>query len=293
MIFCLKSTNYNYNNEEKILKGRQFLKDIFVKDELVEYILKVISSTLTVGSKLRSILFFISSGRNGKTTFTNMIRHALGDYASNPNVSLFLGKSHGPSLKILQNVYVDLIPIINANNKLIISNLEHALIDRIIVIPFTQRFGNKENIQISLSKNNLNNSSIKQANTHWQGARIQEYSEALIPILIQNYQKDYTNLKIPDDVIKATNDFIIRWDHVARFLETKIIDKKDKYSIPISDPYLFYKNWYTNFISSRFTNYSLEDFRMDLIKYNIRIDKIASDNKNHYVESIIGYRLFE
>jgi len=60
---------------------------------LIDYVLKVIASTLTLGNKLRSILFFIGSGRNGKTTFTNMLRLALGDYATTPNVSLFLGKS--------------------------------------------------------------------------------------------------------------------------------------------------------------------------------------------------------
>jgi len=64
-----------------------------VKDELIKYVVKILASTLTLGNKLRSILFFIDSGRNGKMTFTNMLRLALGDYAATPNVSLFLGKS--------------------------------------------------------------------------------------------------------------------------------------------------------------------------------------------------------
>ena len=93
--FCLKSTNYNYYGEDqdKISEVYQFLRDIFVKEDLIDYVLKVIASTLTLGNKLRSIIFFIGSGRNGKTTFTNMLRLALGDYATTPNVSLFLGKS--------------------------------------------------------------------------------------------------------------------------------------------------------------------------------------------------------
>jgi len=306
---------------------------------LIDYVLKVIASTLTLGNKLRSILFFIGSGRNGKTTFTNMLRLALGDYAATPNVSLFLGKSTSadkPSphmvdlnncrisiceepdarcinitgdakaitgnvghiktrslYKDLQTVYVDLLPIINTNDKLTISNLDNALIDRILVIPFTQRFVNKMNISILSSTQHINNSSIKHANTMWQGSRVQGYAEALIHILIKNYQKDYTTLEIPQSVIQATKNFIMRCDHIARFLEKNIIDKNDNFAIPIDEFYSFYKNWYKEFVSNRSINYSLEDFRMDLIKYNIRINNILTIDSGRQIESIIGYRILD
>jgi len=339
--FCLKSTNYNYYNENqtKISEVYQFLREIFVEEDLIDYVLKVIASSLTIGNKLRSILFFIGSGRNGKTTFTNMLRLALGDYAATPNVSLFLGKSTSadkPSphmvdlnncrisiceepdarcinitgdakaitgnvghiktrslYKDLQTVYVDLLPIINTNDKLTISNLDNALIDRILVIPFTQRFVNKMNISILSSTQNINNSSVKHANTMWQGSRVQGCAEALIHILIQNYQKDYTTLKIPQSVIHATKNFIMRCDHIARFLEKNIIDKNDNFPIPIDEFYSFYKNWYKEFVSNRSINYSLEDFRMDLIKYNIRISSITTADSNRPIESIVGYRMLD
>ena len=51
--------------------------------------------------------------------------------------------------KDLQTVYVDLLPIINTNDKLTISNLDNALINYILVIPFTRSF-NKMNIFIYL-----------------------------------------------------------------------------------------------------------------------------------------------
>lgn len=337
--FCLKSTNYNYynNNKDKMEEVYQFLRDIFVEEDLIEYVLKVIASTLTLGNKLRSILFFIGSGRNGKTTFTNMLRLALGDYAATPNVSLFLGKSTSadkPSphmmdlnncrisiceepdarsinitgdakaitgnvgyiktrslYKDLQTVYVDLLPIINTNDKLTISNLDNALIDRILVIPFTQRFVNKMNISILSSTQNIDNSCIKHANTMWQGSHVQSYAEALIHILIQNYQKDYTNLEIPQCVIHATKYFIMRCDHIARFLEKYIIDKNDTFAIPIDELYSLYKDWFKQYVSTRAINYSLEDFRMDLTKYNIRIDNVMTSDSHRSVESIIGYRL--
>ncbi|KAL6626071.1 hypothetical protein U3516DRAFT_777176 [Neocallimastix sp. 'constans'] len=245
--FCLKSTNYKYYSEHrgKIAEVKQFLKVIFLR-------------TLTLGNKLRSIVFFIGSGRNGKTTFTNMLRLALGKsvtadkpkspYARNLTVARLIitgdtkaitgnvGYIKTRSLyKDLQTVYVDLLPIINTNDKLTISNLDNALIDR---------------------------------------PKIQAYAEALIHLLIQNYQEDYTTLEIPSMVIEATKSFIMRSDHIARFLEKDITDENDNYAISIDECY---------------SRYTLEDFRMDLVKYSIRIKNVPSSDSNRMVEFIIGY----
>jgi len=94
----------------------------------------------------------------------------------------------------------------------------------------------------------------------WQDSRIQGYAEALIHILIHNYQKDYTTLKIPQSVIHTTKIFIMRCDHIARFLEKNIIDKNDNFAIPIDEFYSFYKNLYKELVSNRSINYSLEVF---------------------------------
>ncbi|ORX73455.1 hypothetical protein BCR32DRAFT_249939 [Anaeromyces robustus] len=194
--------------------------------------------------------------------------------------------------KDVQAVSVDLLPIINTNDKLTISNLDNALIDRILVIPFTQRFINKMNISILSSTQNIKNPSIKRANTRWQGSHVQGYAEALIHLLIENYQEDYTSLEIPELVINATKNFIMRSDHIARFLEKIIVDKNDNYAIPIDEIYTVYKNWFKQYVSTRSIFYSLEDFRMDLIKYSIRISNIpSSSDSKRMVESIIGYRI--
>ena len=93
-------------------------------------------------------------------------------------------------------MYVDLLPIINTNDKLTISNFDNTLIDCILVITFTQRFVNKMNISILTSTQNINNPSVKHANPTWQGPKIQAYAEALIHLPIQNYLEDYTTLEI-------------------------------------------------------------------------------------------------
>ncbi|KAL6613618.1 hypothetical protein U3516DRAFT_867354 [Neocallimastix sp. 'constans'] len=336
--FCIKSTNYNFHseNKNKVKEVKEFFEDIFVDKELIQYVLKILASTLTYCNKLRAIVFFLGSGRNGKTTLTNMLRLSLGDYAATLNVSLFLGKSvsadkpspqmvdfncarvaiceepdarsiavTGDTKAITGNVGfiktrtlykdVDLLPIINTNDKLTISNFYNALIDRILVIPFTQRFINKINISVLSSTQNVNNPSIKRANTRWQGSRVQGYAEALIHLLIENYQEDYTNLEIPKSMVNATKSFIMRSDHIARFLEKNIVDKNDNHAIPIDELYTIYKNWFKQYVSTRSVFYSLEDFRMDLIKYSIHIRNFSSNSNSDSdskktVESIIGYR---
>jgi len=336
--FCIKSTNYNFHseNKNKVKEVKEFFEDIFVDKELIQYVLKILASTLTYCNKLRAIVFFLGSGRNGKTTLTNMLRLSLGDYAATLNVSLFLGKSvsadkpspqmvdfncarvaiceepdarsiavTGDTKAITGNVGfiktrtlykdVDLLPIINTNDKLTISNFYNALIDRILVIPFTQRFINKINISVLSSTQNVNNPSIKRANTRWQGSRVQGYAEALIHLLIENYQEDYTNLEIPESMVNATKSFIMRSDHIARFLEKNIVDKNDNHAIPIDELYTIYKNWFKQYVSTRSVFYSLEDFRMDLIKYSIHIRNFSSNSNSDSdskktVESIIGYR---
>jgi len=60
--FCVKGIGYNYysseNNKENTELIMNFFKDLFVDDELITYVLKLLASTLTLGNKLRSLVFF-------------------------------------------------------------------------------------------------------------------------------------------------------------------------------------------------------------------------------------------
>jgi len=54
-------------------------------------------------------------------------------------------------------------------------------------------------------------------------------------------------------VVNATKSFIMRSDHIARFLEKNIdiVDKNDNYAIPIDELYTVYKNWFKQYVSTR------------------------------------------
>jgi len=335
--FCSKGIGYSFyeveNSDKSIQKVNQFLKDIFVKDDLIEYILKVLASTLTPCNKLRSLLFFIGNGRNGKTALTNILKFALGEYAVIPNVSLFLGKSiasdkanpHMVALnnahvaiceepdgknvtitgdtkaitgnvgyikarnlyKDLENIFIDLLPIINTNDKLTIMNIDTALMDRIIVIPFTQRF-------IPKHKKKGKDENEKYADILWQGNNSKIFAPAFMKLLLKHYQDDYTKLSIPKVVYDSTYEFILRGDHPGRFIKQKLcFTNDDNDIIKLEDIYTIYKKWYKNYVNGGVFHYTTEDLRLDFAKYKIYFEQnTPTNNLGHDIDILKGYKFY-
>ncbi|ORX86417.1 hypothetical protein BCR32DRAFT_290000 [Anaeromyces robustus] len=411
--FCVKGTGYEYrskeNNEENQEIIMKFLKDLFIEDDVIFYVLKLLASTLTLGNKLRSIVFFIGNGSNGKTTLSNLMKYTLGEYAVAPNVSLFLGQSvaldkpnphmfelnnarialcEEPDAKTvsitgdtkaitgnvgflkartiykdLETIYVDLLPIINSNDKLRISNIDTALMDRIIVIPFLQRFMNSSNVQkeniwnkskakennnddnnnnnnnngdnnndnnnndnnnddnknndnnndnngnnnsnnsnnsnnnnnnnSNNNNNDKNNNNIKFANKIWQGRNMQRFAPTFIHILLKYYQYNYNELIQPEIIKKSTNDFILRCDHVGRFIKQKLVDENNEDILKLEDVYQLYKKWYKLFVSTGLLKYTISEFKLDLIRYKIRLIKGHPKNNTEPkdIDYLLGYKL--
>ncbi|OUM57250.1 hypothetical protein PIROE2DRAFT_65110 [Piromyces sp. E2] len=371
--FCVKGTGYDFyseeNNEETRELLMQFFRDVFVEEDLISYVLKILASTLTHGNKLRSLIFFIGSGSNGKTTLGNMMKYTMGDYAASPNVSLFLGRSvsaekPNPHMYELNNarvaiceepdpgtvtitgdakaitgnvgtlktrtlyrdlevIYVDLLPIINTNFKLSISNLDNALIDRIIVVPFLQRFIPKYKKE---EEEREGDTHVRMVQSMWQGRQVQRFAPALMHLLLDYYQEDYTLVKMPDIVKKYTEGFVLRCDHVGRFIKFKLQDvlKNDEEEeddddgdddgddesdedqqnalpleeylaqknissdaiISMEEVYNHYRKWYRAYVNTSSLNYTITEFRMDLNKYGIRLRKGQLEE-----DYLIGYRL--
>jgi len=360
--FCVKGTGYNFysedNNEETRNLVMQFFKDVFVEQDLIDYVLKVLASTLTLGNKLRSLVFFIGSGSNGKTTLGNMMKYAMGDYAATPSVSLFLGQSvsadnPNPHMYELNNtrvaiceepdpksvtitgdakaisgnvgimksrtlyrnlefIYVDLLPIINTNLKMTITNIDTALIDRIIVIPFLQRFLPEYKKE---KEERDGDTHVRMAQPMWQGRHTQRFAPAFIHLLLDYYQDDYTKIEIPAVVKKHTEEFILKCDHVGRFIKLKLEDVfegKDKeeeeekeekdndnkemnsdHILCLEDVYALYRKWYKSYVKTSNLKYTVTEFRIDLKKYGIRLLKGHLIKNSTFPENdyLIGYRL--
>eukprot|EP00833_Pecoramyces_ruminatium_P017964 jgi/Orpsp1_1/1191996/evm.model.d7180000089894.1 len=339
--FCCKSTGYRYSDVENpnndLKKVMEFLKDIFVDEEVINYVLNLLASTLTPGNKLRSLIFFIGNGRNGKTALTNILKFALGEYAAIPNVSIFLGKSvssdkpnpHMMELnnthvaiceepdarsvsitgdtkaitgnvgymkarclyKDLEDVFVDLLPIINTNDKLTINNVDMALMDRILVIPFTQRF-------IPKHYGTIKDKNEKFADVLWQGNHSKIFAPAFMKLLLNHYQNDYTNLTPPKKIFEATHEFILRGDHPGRFIKQRLcFTGNENDIIKLEDIYIIYKKWYKNYVNSGIFHYTTEDLKLDFEKYKIHFEQIPNslleENKYiQYIDILKGYKFY-
>lgn len=82
--YITKSTAVSYDPDAKCPQWMKFLNDIFNGDfSLIVYLQKAVGYSMTGFTDEQCAFFCYGSGRNGKTTFIDIIRTILGDYSSN------------------------------------------------------------------------------------------------------------------------------------------------------------------------------------------------------------------
>lgn len=82
--YMTKSTSYGYDRQAECPLWLQFLDDVFGGDqELIRYIQKAVGYSLTGLTDEQCAFFCYGTGRNGKSTFIDVIRIILGDYSVN------------------------------------------------------------------------------------------------------------------------------------------------------------------------------------------------------------------
>ena len=82
--YFTKSVNANFDKTAKCPLWDKFLERIFDGDkDLIRYVQKVIGYSLTGSTAEQCAFFLYGTGRNGKSTFLDVIRELFGDYARN------------------------------------------------------------------------------------------------------------------------------------------------------------------------------------------------------------------
>ena len=82
--YFTKSVNANFDKSAKCPLWEKFLERIFDGDrDLIRYVQKVIGYSLTGSTAEQCAFFLYGTGRNGKSTFLDVIRELFGDYARN------------------------------------------------------------------------------------------------------------------------------------------------------------------------------------------------------------------
>ncbi len=93
--YLTKITNTDYSANADCPKWYEFLSDIFDRDkDLIRYIQKAVGYTLTGSTSEQCAFFLYGTGKNGKSTFLDVIRDVFGDYAANIQPETLMVKSN-------------------------------------------------------------------------------------------------------------------------------------------------------------------------------------------------------
>ncbi len=94
--FISKMSGANYEPEVRFNKFEQFLKDITEDDgELAEYFKQVCGMAAIGKVFYEGMCIFYGYGRNGKSTFINLVSKVFGDYAGSINVEMLMNQKDG------------------------------------------------------------------------------------------------------------------------------------------------------------------------------------------------------
>lgn len=82
--YFTKSVNANFDKNAKSPLWNEFLETIFDHDkDLIRYVQKAVGYSLTGSTAEQCAFFLYGTGRNGKSTFIDILRELFGDYARN------------------------------------------------------------------------------------------------------------------------------------------------------------------------------------------------------------------
>lgn len=101
--YLSKISNVEYTNKIDAPMWEEFLNQIFGNDqELINYIQKAVGYSMSGSTKEQCVFFCYGNGRNGKSTFLDIITDIMGDYATNiqPETIMVRGQQGGANSDI-------------------------------------------------------------------------------------------------------------------------------------------------------------------------------------------------
>jgi putative DNA primase/helicase len=93
--FITKLSGTEYNLEMECPRWQRFLETITDKNEnIIKYLQKAVGYSLTGNTSEQCLFLLYGTGANGKSTFVEVMRGLLNDYAKQADFSTFLAKKH-------------------------------------------------------------------------------------------------------------------------------------------------------------------------------------------------------
>ena len=83
------TTGVDFDSSARCPRWEQFLREVFVEDELIDWIHRALGYSITGDTSNQCVFIGYGSGANGKTKFYEAVRQALGDYSYSAPFSTF------------------------------------------------------------------------------------------------------------------------------------------------------------------------------------------------------------
>lgn len=226
--------NYNPDAPDPVL-WLQFLSDIFDGDKyMIDYIQKCVGYSLTGSTSEQCAFFLYGTGRNGKSTFLEIVRGILGDYATNiqPQTIMINPKSgNAPSSDIARLKGARLVTSVEPNEGMRLDEglLKQLTGDDVVTARkmFSEEFEFKPEFKLWMATNHK--PLIRGTDTGiWRRIHLIPF-EVQIPIEKVDRKLKYKLVKESEGILKWAVQGCIRWQDDGLRMPQKVLDAVREY----------------------------------------------------------------
>ena len=213
----------------------QFLSDIFGGDPyMLDYIQKCVGYSLTGSTSEQCAFFLFGTGRNGKSTFLEIVRGILGDYATNiqPQTIMVNPKSgNAPSSDIARLKGARLVTSVEPNEGMRLDEglLKQLTGDDVVTARkmFSEEFEFKPEFKLWMATNHK--PLIRGTDTGiWRRIHLIPF-EVQIPIDKVDKKLKYKLVKESEGILKWAVQGCIRWQNEGLTMPQKVLDAVREY----------------------------------------------------------------
>ena len=277
--YFTKSVNANFDKSAKCPLWDKFLETIFSGDkDLIRYVQKAVGYSLTGSTAEQCAFFLYGTGRNGKSTFIDILRELFGDYARNIQPeTIMIKNNNGINSDIARLKGARLVTTVEPNEGL---KLNEGLLKQLtggdIITArklYAEEFEFKAEFKLWMATNHK--PIIRGTDLGiWRRVHMipftvvipeNEVDKQLTEKLMQELDGIFTwalrglsmynrdGLKMPSAVQQAVEEYKKEMDVVSRFLD-ECTEKAFAKSVKASDLYQVYTNWCSQYGEYQMSN---------------------------------------
>ena len=277
--YFTKSVNANFDKSAKCPVWDKFLETIFSGDkDLIRYVQKAVGYSLTGSTAEQCAFFLYGTGRNGKSTFIDILRELFGDYARNIQPeTIMIKNNNGINSDIARLKGARLVTTVEPNEGL---KLNEGLLKQLtggdIITArklYAEEFEFKAEFKLWMATNHK--PIIRGTDLGiWRRVHMipftvvipeNEVDKQLTEKLMQELDGIFTwalrglsmynrdGLKMPSAVQQAVEEYKKEMDVVSRFLD-ECTEKAFAKSVKASDLYQVYTNWCSQYGEYQMSN---------------------------------------